>query len=107
MNCWIIELKNFKFSLDLFYIIYYSKSIIEHSEEIIYAESNCGSVRLDKSIQVWRYEWVKVNYFNIFGIEEAEIFNREDGGFTIQHEINHNLGILITDKQEKITQKNV
>jgi hypothetical protein len=35
--------------------------------------------------------------------EEGEVqsyrFHRKDGGFTIQHEVDHNLGILITDLQ--------
>lgn len=60
--------------------------------------SNCGSLTLEDSIPLKRYETVRIKYFNEEGIEKEEIYGRDNGSFTIQHEVEHNLGILITDK---------
>jgi peptide deformylase len=59
--------------------------------------SNCGSLTLEDSILLKRFETVKVGFFNEEGIYKEEIYGRDNGSFTIQHEIDHNLGILITD----------
>jgi peptide deformylase len=63
----------------------------------IEAISNCGSLTLKDPIKLYRHELVQVLYFDIDGNKNENWFNRKDGSFTIQHEIDHNLGILITD----------
>lgn len=57
--------------------------------------SNCGSLMLEKPIKVWRCAEVMVEYWDLEGKR------REVRGYlpTVQHEIDHNLGILITDRQ--------
>lgn len=59
--------------------------------------SNCGSLTLDKPVKVDRYEDIMVKYYNEKGNYQIETFHRNQSSFTIQHEIDHNLGILITD----------
>jgi Polypeptide deformylase len=57
--------------------------------------SNCGSLMLEKPIKIWRWRRVQVHYFNPDGVKcELEGYVP-----TIQHEIDHNLGILITDRK--------
>ena len=73
--------------------------IIKRSKKNIKAESNCGSLLLPENITVSRNETVKVEYYNLSGNKIIENFSREDSGFTIQHEIEHNLGITILDKK--------
>jgi peptide deformylase len=62
------------------------------------ASSNCGSIRLENPIKVLRYPAVIVSWFDIGGVARKELFTREQGSFTLQHEIDHNNGILITDR---------
>lgn len=72
--------------------------IINVSKETYLTKSNCGSLLLPKPIQVKRYKWIEVEYFDINGVKVvSDIFMRPLAG-TIQHEIEHNNGILITDK---------
>jgi peptide deformylase len=63
-------------------------------------KSNCGSLLLEKPIKVKRHVWVKVGYYDLRGTKKLNIF---DGryGYTVQHEVDHNAGILITDKRRK------
>ncbi len=72
---------------------------IQYRGKLVETESNCGSIRLEKSIKIKRYEEILVEYYDIDGEPNRELFNRHEGSFTIQHEIDHNLGILITDRQ--------
>ena len=65
-------------------------------------ESNCGSLTLKEPIKVARRELVEVAYYDENGIMNINTFGRNDCGFTIQHEIDHNLGILITDTTRAI-----
>lgn len=63
-------------------------------------ESNCGSLTLDNPVRVCRYRSIDVTYYSIRG---GRVFWANVGpkpGYTIQHEIEHNLGILITDQKE-------
>jgi peptide deformylase len=73
--------------------------IINASEEMIESESNCGSIRLKEPITIKRHAWVDITWYSArdFAFCKAR-FYRENGGLTIQHEIDHNLGILITDR---------
>lgn len=61
------------------------------------SESNCGSLTLDKPIKIWRYSSVDVTYFDIDG-KKYQI-----KGYlpTVQHEIDHCDGILITDRTDR------
>lgn len=59
--------------------------------------SNCGSLLLPTPIRVRRSAYVIVEYYDKKGVRHAE------SGFlpTVQHEIDHNQGILITDRKEE------
>ena len=59
--------------------------------------SNCGSLTLKDPIELYRHETIEVTWYDENGKSHQSMFNRQENGFTIQHEIDHNLGILITD----------
>lgn len=63
--------------------------------------SNCGSINLAKPIKVRRATEVTVRYVPFTGDpcleHKEEIFKSG----TVQHEIEHNLGILIIDKEQE------
>ncbi len=61
--------------------------------------SNCGSVRLEKPIKVKRFEGIWVEWYNFDGGQRSGNFTRVQGSLTIQHEIDHNNGILIIERQ--------
>lgn len=71
--------------------------ITKRSKKLRTVRSNCGSLILPEKIEVERHEWVEVEYFDTHG---NSMKNKFDGAFgsTLQHEIDHNLGVLITDK---------
>jgi len=71
--------------------------IVEYMGDLVETTSNCGSITLENSIKLKRSSEIIVNYFDEKGNEFVELFTRETGAFTIQHEVDHNLGILITD----------
>lgn len=72
--------------------------IIERSVDMVETKSNCGSIKYKKKIPVRRHAAIRVEYYNSFGTRMVEEFTAKNGGFTIQHEIDHNLGILISDR---------
>lgn len=72
--------------------------IIEFSDKMVETKSNCGSIKYKEKITVKRYAVVMVEYFNMYGVRIVEEFTAKNGGFTIQHEIDHSNGILITDR---------
>lgn len=57
--------------------------------------TNCGSLTLDAPITIYREEFVTVEWYNTDGVFQRAEFGPTPG-FTIQHEIQHNLGTLIT-----------
>lgn len=62
--------------------------------------SNCGSLRLQKPIRVRRENEIHLRYWNIEGeVVDIPQITREEGSFTIQHEIDHTNGILITQRE--------
>jgi peptide deformylase len=63
-------------------------------------KTNCGSIRLNKSINVSRWEYITVSYFDIKGDHHIKQFSPKTNSFTIQHEIDHNNGILIIDYEK-------
>lgn len=64
------------------------------------AQSNCGSIRLPRKIKVKRFQEVEVRYFDVAGTYHCRWFSGPLA-LTLQHEIDHNNGILITDKEVK------
>lgn len=61
--------------------------------------SNCGSINLPKAIKVERHSWVLVKWMDVGGEHHEENFSVTNSkkACTLQHEIDHNQGILITD----------
>lgn len=72
--------------------------IVRRSPDMIESQSNCGSINLPEPITVRRHAWVDVEWYDVEGIRRTKRFVRESGGLTIQHEVDHNLGVLITDR---------
>lgn len=66
--------------------------------EIQDVRSNCGSLTLTAPVTIYRQRFTYVEFYN----EEGKFCEWHQipptPGFTIQHEVEHNLGILITDK---------
>lgn len=83
---------------DEFCKILINPEIKEYLGDFIPVKTNCGSVVLDSPIEIYRYETVDVCYFDENGDMWRHMFSRQDGSLTIQHEVDHNNGILITDR---------
>ncbi|HLD91010.1 MAG TPA: peptide deformylase [Patescibacteria group bacterium] len=85
-------------------IVMLNPEIIAHSSETVATESNCGSINLEEKIIVTRYKEVTVKYIDWPEEEDFEVigsFNEQIKTFksgTVQHEIDHNNGILIIDR---------
>lgn len=71
--------------------------ILEGGQEVV--KSNCGSLTLSEPVEVKRHKSIKVSYYDTQGLPQWIKMQRIDGGYTAQHEVDHTLGILITDKQ--------
>jgi peptide deformylase len=69
--------------------------IIKRAGKDIRLTSNCGSLLLSESVTVLRNEIVEIEYYDLNGNKKVEKFSESNGGFTIQHEIEHNLGITL------------
>jgi peptide deformylase len=76
--------------------------ITSMSKETVEVQSNCGSLLLKANHPVRRRNWVEVSYFDTQGQNRKEKYTLSNGGGTIQHEIEHNLGVLITDEKGHI-----
>lgn len=72
-------------------------TILNSGKDTIISQSNCGSLTLDKPISVKRSNTITVDYFDENGTYIKEKLTRSTGSLTVQHEIQHNLGILIID----------
>ena len=72
--------------------------IITASFAVKKVKSNCGSLTLDNSIEILRSEFITVEYYG-YDFEFNLANFGPTPGFTIQHEIEHNQGILILDKE--------
>jgi peptide deformylase len=77
-------------------------SIVKMSKQTRIVQSNCGSLRLSAKCSVVRREWIEVSYYDITGKHHQEKFTIAEGGATIQHEIDHNKGILITNTNKHL-----
>ncbi len=77
--------------------------IVKASEEMVSCNSNCGSLNLPNKIKILRHRWVVVEYYDMEGKWQSNKFRIGDdnavASATLQHEIEHNLGILVTDKE--------
>jgi peptide deformylase len=78
-------------------LIMINPKIIKYYNPLIKTNSNCGSLTLEKPIKVPRWYEIDVEYYDRDGKKHQENFTKENGAYTIQHEIDHNKGILITD----------
>ena len=73
---------------------------LKKSRGTIITKSNCGSLCLKKPIKVKRYVWIEIIYYNLKGEKSIEYFYGSYG-CTVQHEIDHNNGILIISKKRR------
>ena len=73
---------------------------IVHTGKRVKVKSNCGSVLLKESIEVSRVDKVILNWIDLDGKEQTEEYEKMTA-YTLQHEVEHNKGILITDLKEK------
>jgi len=64
-------------------------------------KSNCGSLLLEEPIKIERHEWIQLEYYNLSGEKKLEYFKGQYGR-TIQHEVDHNNGILITSRKRRV-----
>lgn len=80
-------------------VIMINPKVVHASVCVSTVMSNCGSIRLPEPIPVKRAMDVDITWFDEEGIKHSGRFYQGSGGFTLQHEIDHNLGILITDRQ--------
>jgi peptide deformylase len=71
--------------------------VVSESKKKTEVVTNCGSVNLKRPVKVKRSDWVVVSYYDEDGnFVSGETFRGREGN-TVQHEIDHNLGTLITD----------
>lgn len=81
--------------------VWINPKIVEASGRRV-GKSNCGSLMLDEPIDIWRYGLVKITYrvMETYG-GYTTLEERVAKGYlpTAQHEIDHNNGILITDRR--------
>lgn len=75
--------------------------ILKYQGKKVESLSNCGSIRLEKPIKIKRWPSILIEWFDTKGIKKVYDFVGGSANvFTIQHEVDHNLGILITDRQK-------
>ena len=71
--------------------------IIVASEEMVESLSNCGSLCLDNPIPIHRHTRITFTYYDL-----DLVLHQTTGRYlTIQHEIDHNNGVLIWDREIK------
>jgi peptide deformylase len=79
--------------------------IEDHSTKVFKPLTNCGSLRLERQIRIERYYWVQVSFYDRDGKKCRNSIERPISG-TAQHEIDHNNGVLITDREVKVGEEN-
>lgn len=64
-------------------------------------KSNCGSLLLEKPIEINRFGRITVKYIDYNSMINLKPIEVSKTGFlpTVQHEVDHNYGILITDRR--------
>lgn len=83
-------------------LILINPTIVQMSKQTRILHTNCGSLRLPAKYPVVRREWVDVSYYDVSGKHHQRRFTLEENGATVQHEIDHNKGILITDSNKHL-----
>ncbi len=78
-------------------VVMINPRIVDLGKDLVETTTNCGSLTLEEPIKIERPDWCVVEWWAEDGSYCVRDFHREDGAFTIQHEIDHNLGILIID----------
>lgn len=58
-------------------------------------KSNCGSLTLSTPRQVIRHKSIRVKWWDLNGNKFKATLNKDNGGYTFQHEYNHCQGELI------------
>ena len=85
--------------------IFINPKILKVSNLKTTVSSNCGSLNLPNPIKVNRHSWIRIEWIDVESKKHKEYFtvNRVTNhnilpiAATLQHEIDHNKGILITD----------
>lgn len=83
-------------------LVMINPKVIKESKNTKTVISNCGSINLAEPIEIKRFKKIRVRYvqFNQRGTNSFFTVEKTFNTSTVQHEIDHNLGILITDKKE-------
>lgn len=85
--------------------VFINPKILKASSSKTTVLSNCGSLRLSKPIKVDRNSWIQIEWMDTngkncrkyFTMTNVTNYNTLPIAATLQHEIDHNKGILITD----------
>jgi len=83
------------------WVFFLNPEIVSRSGVKETVKSNCGSLLLKEPIKVNRHKWVQLKYYNLKGEKKIGYFNGRYG-YTIQHEVNHNNGILINSRKRRV-----
>lgn len=80
-------------------VVMMNPNIIDHSLDTVVNLERCGSLRLKEVTKVKRHKWITVEWNNPAnsGIYTVTKFDFRSNSPAIEHEVDHNLGILITD----------
>jgi len=88
--------------------VFINPVVTKVSKSKITVSSNCGSINLPKPISISRHAWIRVKWMDIKGEQYERYFTDKhnpsqvgNSSLTLQHEIDHNQGILITDLKNK------
>lgn len=81
-------------------VIMINPLIKKYSNKKQMVSSNCGSIVLSQAIKVERSYKITVDYYDEIGKPSIKTFEGSDA-FVIQHEVDHNNGILITQREKK------
>jgi peptide deformylase len=80
-------------------VVMINPKITHKSSQMVRVKSNCGSLRLPDCIEVERHVFIDCAWYDCDGSQKHQSkIGRQQGGLTIQHEVEHNQGILITSK---------
>ncbi len=77
--------------------------ILRRSDDLAQTETSCGALmKLGRKVKVSRATSIDLEYYDLKGqkIVERNI-GRSEGAFAIQHEVDHNCGISILDREVK------
>lgn len=80
--------------------VFINPSIRKASRSKTTVLSNCGSINLPKAIHVGRHAWIQVKWMDTEGRDHKRYFTVSSDdriAGTLQHEIDHNQGVLIID----------